>query len=315
MKPMLKTVAVVLSLGLAVAAHAGELGMKAPALQISHWVKGDAVDVTDGKAVYVVEFWATWCPPCRESIPHLTELQKKYGDKVVFVGISDEKKDVVEKFVTKQGDKMDYVVAIDKNDGTSKGYMREFGQNGIPHAFIVDKHGKIVWHDHPMSDLHKVIDLVLADKFDDAAAKKMIADREKAQKELMQVAKMMQQYFELVSSADKGTEAAALGAKILAKGGGNPNLLNTLSWQILTDERILTRDLDLALQAAKKANDLTGGKDANTLDTLGLALFKTGNKEEAISVQKKAVDLAKEAGDERALEEFTKRLKEFEAGK
>lgn len=314
MKPIVKTVAIVLSLGALISAQAGELGMKAPALQISHWVKGDAVDVTDGKAVYVVEFWATWCPPCRESIPHLTELQKKYGDKVVFVGISDEKKDVVEKFVTKQGDKMDYVVAIDKKDGTSKGYMREFGQNGIPHAFIVDKKGKIVWHDHPMSDLHEVIDLVLADKFDADAAKKIQADREKAQKELMQVAKMMQQYFELVSSADKGTEAAALGSKILAKGGENANLLNTLSWQILTDERILTRDLDLALKAAEMANTLTEGNDANTLDTLGLAYFKNGKKAEAIKVQKKAVALAEKAGDERALEEFKNRLKEFEDG-
>ena len=41
-----------------------------------------------GLAIMVVEFWATWCGPCRTSIPHLIELQKKFKD-VMFVGISD----------------------------------------------------------------------------------------------------------------------------------------------------------------------------------------------------------------------------------
>ena len=55
------TLAAVILLGVTLPLEAGELGDKAPALTISEWVKGDAVDVTkaDGKNVYVVEFWAT----------------------------------------------------------------------------------------------------------------------------------------------------------------------------------------------------------------------------------------------------------------
>jgi thiol-disulfide isomerase/thioredoxin len=95
---------------------AANLGDAASPLDIKDWVKGSPVDLAagKGKTIYVVEFWATWCPPCRTSIPHLTEMQKKFKDQgVVFVGVSSEKTDVVKKFVDKMGDKMDYTVAVD----------------------------------------------------------------------------------------------------------------------------------------------------------------------------------------------------------
>ena len=52
--------------------------------------------------VIIVEFWATWCPPCRQSIPHLSKLQEKYKDKVVVIGISGEDRGVVEKYFKEQ---------------------------------------------------------------------------------------------------------------------------------------------------------------------------------------------------------------------
>jgi thiol-disulfide isomerase/thioredoxin len=98
--------------------------------------------------VVVLEFWATWCPPCRQSIPHLSKLQAKYKDKVVVIGVSGEDKPVVEKFFKAQKD-MKYRVAVDDEDKTAGIYMTGFGVNGIPHAFII-KEGKIIWHGHPM---------------------------------------------------------------------------------------------------------------------------------------------------------------------
>ena len=157
-----------------------ELGQPAAPLNIAEWVKGSPVDlaVTKDKQIVVVEFWATWCPPCVKSIPHLTELQKQFKD-VRFIGVSSEEADVVKKFVTKMGDKMDYSVAIDADGKTSAGYMEAFGINGIPHAFIVDKEGRIVWHGHPMDGLDKAIEEVLAGKMDIEKAKKRNAAQKK----------------------------------------------------------------------------------------------------------------------------------------
>ncbi len=143
------------------AAMPTKLGDAAYSLAGLTWVKGAPVTISPGK-VYVVEFWATWCPPCRQSIPHLTGLQKKYQDRVTFVGVTQEDSGVVKTFVGDQGDNMDYTVAIDALGGVSKGYMTAFRQGGIPTAFVVDAKGKIVWHGHPLSDLEAVLDRVVA---------------------------------------------------------------------------------------------------------------------------------------------------------
>ena len=63
------------------------IGSPAPKIEVKEFVKGEPVKSFEQGKIYVVEFWATWCPPCRTSIPHLTEMQKKYKD-VVFIGVS-----------------------------------------------------------------------------------------------------------------------------------------------------------------------------------------------------------------------------------
>jgi thiol-disulfide isomerase/thioredoxin len=93
----------------------------------------------------LVEFWATWCPPCRKSIPHLNEMYSKYKSQgLQIVGITDEDEATVKKFQEKIP--MNYNVAIN----TPPSIYKEFGIEAIPTAFLVDKGGKIVWSGHPM---------------------------------------------------------------------------------------------------------------------------------------------------------------------
>jgi thiol-disulfide isomerase/thioredoxin len=152
-------------------ARAADLGDPAAPLKIAKWVKGEPVEIgKDAKQIYVVEFWATWCPPCRTSIPHLTEVQKHFKDQnVTIVGVTDEKESTVKPFVDGLGEKMDYRVAIDEGD-TANGYMKAYGINGIPHAFIVQDQ-KVIWHGHPMAGLDKTLAQVVAGKYDLAKAK------------------------------------------------------------------------------------------------------------------------------------------------
>jgi thiol-disulfide isomerase/thioredoxin len=96
------------------------IGDPAPALKISKWVKGGAITNLDSNKTYVVEFWATWCGPCKVSIPHLTEMAHEFTN-ITFVGVDvfengGHKDALVSEFVTKMGDKMDYHVGMDTED-------------------------------------------------------------------------------------------------------------------------------------------------------------------------------------------------------
>ena len=73
------------------------VGGNAPEISAASWLNGNGIKLADCKDKYVVvEFWATWCPPCRKSIPHLKTMNAKYKDKnVIFVSLTDEDKATV----------------------------------------------------------------------------------------------------------------------------------------------------------------------------------------------------------------------------
>lgn len=152
------------------------IGMEAPDLKIAKWVKGEPVAEFKAGNVYVVEFWATWCGPCRATIPHMTELARKHSGQATFLGVSiwerpAEKTDegilaLVEPFVKEMGDKMEYRIAVDGiGREMAESWMTAAGKNGIPCAFIVGKDGAIAWIGHPMS-MDKVLEDVIAGTFD-----------------------------------------------------------------------------------------------------------------------------------------------------
>ena len=104
----------------------------------------------------LMEFWATWCPPCRESIPHLNSIYEKYHPKgLSVVGISNEDAATVQAFMRQVP--MKYPVALD----LLRRYSGALNINSIPHAFLVNRAGKVVWDGHPMSLTEAEIEKVL----------------------------------------------------------------------------------------------------------------------------------------------------------
>lgn len=137
------------------------IGDQAPSLKSALWIKGGSVPQFEKGRTYLVEFWATWCHPCRDNIPHLTELAHRYSKDVTVVGISIWEKtnnplpwpemiQRVQKFVDSQGSQMDYVVGMDsEKELIANSYMRAAGEGGIPCSYIVNREGKVAWIGHP----------------------------------------------------------------------------------------------------------------------------------------------------------------------
>lgn len=149
-----------------------KVGDPAPKLQTGQWVQGDPVQSFERGKVYVVEFWATWCGPCRASIPHLNALYEQFKDKgLVVIGqnIAEHQEDHVAPFVKRMGTNMTYRVALDNKSREPQGamlvnWMEAAGRNSIPTAFIVDQKGKIAWIGYPMDLNEQLLENILAGK-------------------------------------------------------------------------------------------------------------------------------------------------------
>ena len=97
----------------------------------------DLVASHKGKVV-VLNFFASWCPPCREEIPGLLRLNREYGDKVVFIGLSvDEDPKALERFVAATG--FTYPIYSATDD-----VARLYSVSAIPHNVVYDRAGKLV---------------------------------------------------------------------------------------------------------------------------------------------------------------------------
>jgi thiol-disulfide isomerase/thioredoxin len=279
-----------------------DVGAKAPPLAKVTWMKGAPVEV--GSTITVVEFWATWCGPCRTSIPHLTELQKKYQDKVRIVGISNEDAETVKPFIAEMGGKMDYHVGI-ADPATYGSYME--GVDGIPHAFIVDAGGMVVWMGHP-GNMGGTLAQVVAGTFDSkraAAVGKLEGELQRLlQTRQPDIAKAKAKVDEILALDPINGQAISVRLAI-GKYQEDPHLIretltnlpmaqmpadlaNSLAFARATDEDLPNRHLDVALGLIDHALKLEPDNGAY-LDTKARILANLGLLDQAIALQQQAV--------------------------
>jgi thiol-disulfide isomerase/thioredoxin len=138
--------------GIAEQNYGPKVGKPAPKVDIAEWMsKAPQGDPMKGKLVFL-EFWATWCGPCRQVIPHLNKLVEKFqSNKMIFISVTNEEKSVVDKFLAKTPIKSN--VGLDNKNITSKNYS----VTSIPNAFLIDKKGIIVWMGHPANLTEELI--------------------------------------------------------------------------------------------------------------------------------------------------------------
>ena len=342
-----------LSMGAVAAEKQLMVGDPAPKLQVAKWVQGEPVTGFEKDKAYIVEFWATWCGPCRTTIPHLNEVHKKFKDKgLVVIGqdVWEQDEAEVPKFVKQMGEKMTYRVALDDKKGSEKGKMAETwmeaaGQSGIPSAFVVDKTGHIVWIGHPMSLKEKFLEDVLAGKVD---AKKAAEDYAKQQaneekvnaafrdfrkaaeaKEWQKADARLSEVEQLLDAEERENidmwrlrlnfmkedmkAAETVAKRLVERESEDAAYHNQLSWTIATQKGASKELIALAEKSAIKANDLSKGSDAAILDTLARVQFVKGEKEAAIATQEKALKAL--SPDDRARKQYEKTLQAYKDGK
>jgi len=317
------------------------IGSNAPVPQIEKFVRGTEPKWFESGKVYVIEFWATWCGPCKQSMPHISDVADKYKGKVIVVGISDEKVDTVTKFLDTDEwkQKARYNLATDPDRSTHRQYMEAAAQNGIPTAFVV-KDGKVQWIGHPMGmdePLKQIVDgtwnpgkyqidfeaetamarkqmerrsaVAKARKAGDwDAILKMIDEDVAAAPERAKASLLVNKFQILLTDANKPADGYKLGREIAAANKDNAMVLNQLAWFVVDNAKVKDRDLKFAIETAQQAVDASKGEDGSVIDSLARAYWESGNKAKAIEWQKKAIEKAK--GD--MTDELKETLKKYE---
>lgn len=301
------------------AAHAQEDGPKKvkvgatlPADIGAHleWVQGGPVDSIGTDKVTVVEFWATWCAPCKKSIPHINQLYQDLAPRgLQVIGISDEPVGTVKPFVKEKGSSMSYAVACSKQDDDffKEKWMKAAGQSGIPCAFIISRSQKVCFIGHPLDpEFERVLKLTLANRYDPeltarvqptlAAARKAAklrnfkeAERlyEDAVKEgpgvLVDIS--MEAWKMRLDQANDAAGAKAYIRKVIDANAKDKYALMAIAEYLANSPDLTTRDLDAAQLAADKVKSMASDDDSEALAVVAGVAAARGDMGAAAELQ------------------------------
>jgi len=118
-----------------------QVGGRAPDFTLT-LMDGGQISLKDLRGqVVVLNFWASWCGPCRLEVPVLEQVWKDYGDEVAFVGIAhNDLPEQVRAFVERYG--MTFPNGVDINGGIARAY----GLTSVPQTFVIDEEGFVQAH-------------------------------------------------------------------------------------------------------------------------------------------------------------------------
>lgn len=292
-----------------------EPGDKAPTIDgVNDWIQGEKPDLNDG--VVVIEFWATWCAPCKRAIPHLNALHKQFsriGLKIVGVaghenaGSFEENTKGVKQFVKGKGDAMGYAVAMDNLGDMKRRWMEAAKIEGIPATFVVGRNGRVLWIGRPFDErFESVIKLALKNKYDPIltpkawetleAAKRAAALRNwrEAYQQIDEAVKidpplfgwLIAERYLLTLEKEKNPEAAKKYlTSIMPAIASDPYSLGEIVNMICKDPQVSQRDLAGAMVVAEQCKRACGSDPAVGLGMIALVHATQGDLDKAVEVQ------------------------------
>ncbi len=134
------------------------LWAEAPKIEVESWYN-DAPEANYKSKYILLEVWATWCPPCRRSLPMLNHWQEKFGDELCVITICETDAKAIDEMVGDlKGKDLKFHVGIDLQKRTYKA----LGVFGIPHAVIIEpQYGCVIWEGMPNQPGHELTDEII----------------------------------------------------------------------------------------------------------------------------------------------------------
>lgn len=319
----------------ALPANALDLGDPAAPITPGTWITGTPADptVVDGKAFHLVEVWSVTCPPCVQTVPILNDLQKRYADQgFKIVSFTSDGEEDVRAFLDRHP--MEYSSFIDKEGESTVQYMAADNRNTIPHAFLFDKTGALVWIGNPLDNLEARIKDVLSgrldkefaitlrdarEEFQDAVQSQDIegmlaslANLEKLEPDNFQY---YQAHFHILTEFGAGDEkdARAVLDRWYENVQDKPEGLIVLSMMALERGHPSMRNPAMALAAARRAYSLDSPGKLQAGLTLAEIYKEVGRLDLAIGTLGEVKGLAEDSSQEEilvAIEDFYRTLQE-----
>jgi len=298
--------------------------------QFTQWVQGTPIHAFEPKQIYVFEFFSTTCSHCKQYAEVIEQVAHTYGALGVrFISITQEDPATVAAWLEQpaQKNKFTWDVVSDTKSAAMVQMQGGTFHNFTPRSFIV-RDGIIEWFGHPKLSADPLKQLLAGTWNSQSIRQEFILDSHvaRAKNYLDGIARScdksgdwnrlliavdnvaaviperannykLQRFTVMLGLADMPDQAYAYARELALRYHDDVKVMRSLAQVILNSPFVKQRDVKLALQWATEADSLANGQDSRAANTLALACFSNGDRENAIQHEERAVRLEKDAAN------------------